>query len=191
MKNKQPSRERYRISKVRLCDGKSDLLLARLEDQVFHLTTATAFTEIKKTGGVLHNKEGRYGLNTSSERSFGRLMGYVCLFDLRDHSKETLKRILDDYYFLGPSWFEMARGAFKVAELRYLILHKNYYDRIIPNHAALDHLRTTGKYLHFVPNGEVWIEEQLPLEWIDTVISVTIRRPVSLMERTVESVYRD
>jgi hypothetical protein len=174
-------------------NGNTDSLLNQINGRVFHLTTATAFAAIRNSGKVLHNRAERFPLNTSSKQSFGRLMGYVCLFDLRDHSRSVFQRILDDYYFLGPPWFETECGRFMVSQLAYLILHPSYHGRLIANKAGHDHMRTTGQYLHFIPNGEVWIDNHLPLDWIDTVISATIRRPISQMERIVlrvDNLYR-
>jgi hypothetical protein len=171
-------------------DRATDPLRANLQDRVFHLTTAAAFTEIEREGKVLHNRENRFALNTSSKNSFGRLMGYVCLFDLRHHSQDVLDEIQDNYNFLGPSWFEIERDPLMVSELTYLLLHKDFYDQLIPNHAAFDHLRDTGEYLHYVPHGETWIKESLPLGWVDTVIFVTLRRSIDPFEKAVRASYR-
>jgi hypothetical protein len=171
-------------------DGETESLRAMLKGHVFHLTTAAAFAEIEREGKVLHNRENRFALNTSSERSFGRLMGYVCLFDLRHHNQDVLDEIQGNYNFLGPSWFEIERDAGMASELTYLILHEEFYNQLIPNHAAFDHLRDTGEYLHYVPHGETWIKESLPLGWIDTVIIVTFRRSIGPLEQAIRASYR-
>lgn len=180
------------MKKIRLiCEnGETESLQAMLKEKVFHLTTAAAFTEIERDGKVLHNRENRFPLNTSSQKSFGRLMGYVCLFDLRHHSQDIVDEIQGNYNFLGSSWFEIERDTEMVSELTYLILHEDFYDEVIPNRAALDHLKETGQYLHFVPHGETWIKECLPLCWVDTVIFSTLRRSISPFEKALHASYR-
>lgn len=152
-------------------------LLAHLKGKVFHLTTLSAFTAIRKTGKILHNKDCRFELNTSSKNSFGRLMGYVCLFDLQNDSAEVIQNILSSYYFLGPTWFEKTKKGWIVSQLAYLLLDPAYYDRIILNSWVHDHYRETGTYLQWIPHGEVWIDNHVPLDWIETVILANIRRP--------------
>lgn len=101
----------------------------------------------------------------------------MCLFDLRNQSPEVLQRILDDYYFLGPPWFEETRKGWRVSQLAYLVLDPAYYDQIIPNAKVHDHSRETGKYRHYIPHGEVWMDGHVPLEWIETVILAKILKP--------------
>jgi hypothetical protein len=156
---------------------KIDELLAHLRGKIFHLTTFSAFTAIRKTGKILHNKDGRFGLNTTLDFRFGRLMGNVCLFDLRDHSAEVSQRILDDYYFLDPTWFQEVKNGWIIYQVAYLVLDPASYEKIIPNHKVHEHGGETGKYLHFIPHGEVWIDDHVPLDWIETVILANLKRP--------------
>lgn len=181
-----------RMKKIRLiCEnGQTESLGAMIKGKVFHLTTAAAFTEIERDRKVLHNRENRFALNTSSQKSFGRLMGYVCLFDLRHHSQDIVDEIQDNYNFLGPSWFEIERDTEMVSELTYLILHEDFYDQLIPNRAALDHLKETGQCHHYVPHGETWIKECLPLSWVDTAIFATLRRSIGPLEQAIRASYQ-
>lgn len=163
------------MKKIRLTyeNGDTNDLRARLKGKVFHLTKYSSFTAIRRTGKILHNKDGRFGINTSSDNSFGRLMGYVCFFDLREHSNEIIERIHDDYPFSGPPWFERTRNGWTTSHIAYLLLNQVYYDRIIPNRTVHDYYNSTGQYLHFVPYGEVWIKDHVPLDWIESVILVS------------------
>ncbi len=157
--------------------GETDDLLARLRGRVFHLTTQAAYDAILKSGAILHNKDEKFRLNTSSENSFGRLMGYVCLFDIRNDSSEHIDHVLSCYYFLRPQWFGELQEDGTVWKLAYLILDSNHHDRLIPYAKVHDHHRTTGKFLQAIPNGEVWIEDRIPVDWIEEVLLVTIILP--------------
>jgi hypothetical protein len=157
-------------------NGDTDDLLARLKGRVFHLTTRTAYDAILKSGGITHNKDGRFKLNTSSEKSFGRLNGYVCLFDLRNDDQALLERVLNNYYFLGPPWFEKRQADCSVLDLAHLVLDPAYYDRLIPFARVHDHYRITGRLLQAIPHGEAWIEGHVPISWIEMVIFANVRR---------------
>jgi hypothetical protein len=89
------------FEKTKIEDRK--VLLDCLENQVFHVTTRAAFDGIQQTGEIKNNKSGTLPINTSSTASYGRLQGYVCLFDLRNKSEEVIRHTLECYYFLGPS----------------------------------------------------------------------------------------
>ena len=106
-------------------------------------------------------------------------MGYVCLFDLRNDHPDLIHGILECYTFLGPRWFGKQKKSWLVSELAYLLLDPSCYDRVIPNSRAHDHCKETGKYLQFIPRGEVWMEDHVPLDWVDTVIltKLTERAP--------------
>jgi len=104
-------------------------------------------------------------------------MGYVCLFDLRaDHVSETA---LSCYYFLGPHWFAQRRNGWIVTELAYLVLDPVCYDKLIPNCRAYAHYEATGRFPNYIPDAEVWIEDHVPLVWVNTVIlsKLTKRAP--------------
>lgn len=127
-------------------------LLKYLQDRVFHVTRHSSFTAIRRTRKILHNRAGQFKINTSSHNSFGRLMGYVCLMDLRDH-----------------------------------------YGHIIPNRRVHEHASREGKYRHFVPYGEVWLDNHVPLEWIESVLLVKRKMPAprpTSMAGVLEAVHR-
>jgi len=152
-------------------------LLDRLLGQVFHVTTRTAYEEIQRTGEISNNQTGSFPVNTSSQNSYGRLHGYVCLFDLRDDNPNNIQNTLDCYYFLGPTWFSTHSSKYITWDLVYFFLDPQYYNRLIPSSRVHDHYRETGDYLQAVPNSEVWIEDSIPLSWIDKVLLVKIKEP--------------
>ncbi len=159
-------------------DENTEPLLALLRGRVFHRTTAEAFTSIKRVGKVLHNRDKSLGTNTGSTNCFGGFHGLVCLLDLRDQNSETLDETLGRYAFLSPHLFETYGHTWTVAKVVYLLLHQDYLDEehIISNHAAVEYHRT-NPHLNYVPKTEVWIKDHIPLDWIDTSIFVTFRRP--------------
>jgi hypothetical protein len=71
------------------------VLLPRLRDRVFHVTSQENFEKIREAGAILHNRDERFPLNAASEASFGRRRGWVCLFDLCGCAKKVLDRTLD------------------------------------------------------------------------------------------------
>jgi hypothetical protein len=175
--------------------GNTDSLLAMLKGHVFHLTSATAYDEIKRAGKILNNKDGNLSMkngdicwNTSSEFSYGRMQGRVCLLDLRNPSVENVESICSRYAFLAPDWLETDRGTFKCSELTYLILHARYHKQLIYPSSATPPSTEHNKYL---PYGEVWIKDHIPLKWIDTVILATCC-PIhkTLLETALENAYK-
>ena len=144
-------------------------LLKRLLGTVFHLTTADAFPGIVRDGRVGHNRNGQYPLNCGSQRSFGRLHGYVCLFDLRNASpaKISLARELCD--FLYPDWLTGDRAENPV----YLVLRPEACHRLVPNASAYYACRAGGRALKYLPGAECWYPGNLPLEDIGEVLRLT------------------
>jgi hypothetical protein len=165
-----------RVVNISSKNGDTSDLLAALKGRVFHLTTQSIYDAILKLGEIVHNKDERFELNTSPQNSFGRLMGYVCFFDLRNDSPELLSRTLECYYFLGPSWFGNLSEAWTEWDLAYLILDPAYYDRLLPNNKVHEHYKETGKFLHAIPGAEVWIEDRVPITWIESVLLANIRK---------------
>jgi len=151
------------------------LLLDSLRNHVFHVTTRDAFKGIQQTGEISNNRAGVFPINTSSQGSYGRLHGYVCLFDLRNKSEETIQHTLDCYYFLGPTWFMKHGKRFLYWNLVYLFLKQEYHDLLIPNSKAFEHFRKTEEFLHTIPDTEAWIQERIPISWIEKALVVKIR----------------
>jgi len=158
----------------------ANYVLNRLRGRVFHVTTHEAYSKIEAAGEISNNKSAQFYINTNSQNSFGRLQGYVCLFDLRKDTPETISKTLDCYNFLGPTWFAKHTKKDTQWDLVYLSLSSKYYNRIIPNEAARKYSQHAGKTLDWIPETEVWIEEHLPLSWIDTTLIVKIKHPRDL-----------
>jgi len=172
-------------------DGNIESLLQILQGKVFHLTKQTSFQEIQKSGKICNNKDGRFGLNTSSGNSYGRRSGYVCFFDLRDKTEKTLKDILSCYYFLGPSWFMQDHGAYRETTLAYLILDPAHYNKLIPYEKAVKDFNRTSKWLQAIPHGEVWIADHVPITWISKAYFVRIRENVSPLARLINDAHHN
>lgn len=146
-------------------------LLGRLRGQVFHLTTVEALEAIRKTGAILHNRDGRFPINLASKHSFGREKGWVCLFDLRDPNEELLQNTLEKKYdFLGPSWFRNCTDDFVEWKLAYLFLDRSAWAGLVENDAA----KEEGPREHYLPEIEVWVPDKIPLEFIDKALHVKI-----------------
>jgi len=152
-------------------------LLNRLTGRVFHLTTRTSFAKIQENGAICNNKSGCYTIYTGSQNSYGRLLGCVCLFDLRGNNLEIIQNTLDCYYFLGPTWFSRHGRKYITWDLVYLFLDSKYHNRLIPNSMAYNHYMQTGQYLHAVSKLELWIENGIPLSWIENILLIKIKEP--------------
>ena len=164
-----------KIEKLQIDDREH--LLSRLTGRVFHVTTRLSYAKIQESEKICNNKSGCYPIYTGSQNSYGRLLGCVCLFDLRGNNSEIIQQALDCYYFLGPTWFSKHGRKHITWDLAYLFLDSKYYNRLIPNSIVHEHYRQTGKCLQAVPKSEVWIENSIPLSWIENVLLVKIKEP--------------
>jgi len=148
--------------------------LNRLRGKVFHLTTKKAFEKIKTDGFIFNNKNGRFGLNTSSENSFGREQGWICFFDLRNKSDQDIEETLIRYNFLGPSWFCEYGVEFSEMNMAYLILNSSSYDKLIRNESPKSSWIENKKGMMYIPETECWYPGDLPLSFIKETIVVRI-----------------
>lgn len=155
-----------------------DEVMLHLRGQVFHMTTEKAFKNIIKTSYIYNNKNGRFPLNTSSEKSFGRNNGWVCLFDFRMKSDAVIHKTKSCYYFLGPSWFwtdfkRHQKYLTQKLSIAYLILNPSYYNKLVPNSAAS---RSCGQY---IPDTECWFHGDISIAYIDKVVMLKAYRSIS------------
>jgi hypothetical protein len=88
-----------------------------------------------------------------------------------------MQNTLERYYFLGPTWFSRHGRKYIHWDLAYLFLHAHYYDRLVPSSRVDEHDRQTAQYLQAIPHAEAWIENKIPLEWIERALLVKIREP--------------
>jgi hypothetical protein len=147
-------------------DPDRDILFTRLAGKVFHLTTEKAFPAIVHDGKIGHNREAKYPLNSGSKKSFGRVHGYVCLYDLREASPRRLSLTRELCDFLHPDWLAEEGGKHPV----YLVLRPEALDRLVPNPSAFHFCRATGKHLKYLPKTECWHPGDLPLRDVAEVL---------------------
>jgi hypothetical protein len=166
-----------------------DVLPRLLMGRVFHLTTRTAYNDILRAGEISNNQSGHLPVNTSSKGSFGRLLGYVSLFDLRASTPEIIQKTLDCYDFRGPSWFARYGRKYTHWNLAYLFLNSEYYDQLIPNAMVHEHYKKTGRYLLAIPDSEVWVDQKIPLDWIGQVLIVNIKEQAPGRSTPAEKLY--
>lgn len=139
-----------------------------MRGQVFHLTTKDAFCAILRDAAIGHNRGARYPLNHGSAGSFGRLQGYVCLYDLRGASPQRLALTRKLCDFLYPAWLAEGRGQ----NLVYLHLRPEAFPRLVPNATAFHLGRLTGRIWKYLPGAECWYPGDLPLSEVGEVLHV-------------------
>ena len=149
-----------------------DKLLNELRYSIFHLTNYTNFKNIQKDGVIFNNKDKILPLNTSSEGSFGRRKGWICLFNLIDCSNKIIKDELIKYNFLDSQVINSPR--FNDNPI-YLILNPKYYDEIIQNEFARKNYIINGQPTLYIPFVECWYPSDLPLEKINKVLIVNFK----------------
>ena len=142
-------------------------ILSFLKGNVFHLTTKSSFEKIIECGFLLNNKNAQFKMNPSSQKSFGRSCGYICFFDLRNIHNINIDDILDRYNFINPNWFKKRHDDILLWELAYMVLKSEKYEKLIPSQDALKHYFESGEFLQAIPKVEVWIDNFVPIEWIE------------------------
>jgi hypothetical protein len=153
-----------------------DELLTHLKGQVFHLTTERAFIDINKSGYIFNSKDSRFPSTWNPAKTFGGIRGYICLFDLRDKTEDIINDTLSKYDFLNPTpWFEEYEEPFFKLYLAYLILNPAYYNKLIPNEAAIDYEKETSRNFQYIPTTECWFENELPIGYINKLLLVHIK----------------
>jgi len=154
------SHARHLRAKVLRINGSEleEELLPLLRENVFHVTTARAYWQIRRDGVIRSNQDGRFRFTyPQSGRSYGRQHGLVSLFDLRDKTDEAVRSTLDKFYFLRPG------ESLPV----FLILSEAAYTRVIeppPSMAAFEY-----KYI-WIPESEAYYPGDLPLPEIASAI---------------------
>ncbi|MFT4578867.1 MAG: hypothetical protein ACI9UO_001693 [Nitrospinales bacterium] len=135
-------------------------LLPQLRETVFHVTSGSGLKKILAEKKILPNINNCFEYShLQSKNSFGIKKGYVCLFDLRDKTAQTLEQTLDYQYFLSNhNWNINA----------FLILDVAAHKDLIPNEAAV------GSNKMHIPEVEVWSSTPIPLTKISNIIEVQI-----------------
>jgi hypothetical protein len=146
-----------------------DQLYAMLDGRVFHITPYKRYAQIKKTGFIIANHDGKLGFNFS-EKSFGRHNGWVCLFDFRT---EVEKIAGDPFCRWGFFFRNQERFGNK---LSFLFLDTACHERLIRWDAATKE----QEYTQRIPHAECWYPGSVPLDAIVDLIHIQIiRRPLT------------
>lgn len=160
-----------KIQKLNFSEERPENLLSLLKGNVFHITKQESYEQIIQDGKINNNKERVYELNTASQNSYGRNLGYVCLFDLRKHNYDHIPNTLDCYNFLGPSWFKSIYVDYCEYKMAYFILGEKFHSNLILYKDA----NLKGPMNQAAPHTEAWIENDITLEWISNIYLVSIR----------------
>jgi hypothetical protein len=161
--------------------GKNDLqLLGKISckkqrEKVFHVTTTVAYGRILKEGFIIGNQDEKYPLNAGSLKSFGRRLGWICLFDLRGKSDKQIEDALTAYYFLAPGWFKEYFRDYTESRLVYLFVSATYHDQLAPNQEGRKSWNDSSGYVQYIPNVECWFPGQMSIGLIEKAICVRIR----------------
>lgn len=147
-------------------------LLNELRGNIFHFTTYESYIQIQEDGVLFNNKEERFPLNTSSEGSYGRLMGWICLLSLRNLSDKIIKESIMKYDFLDS---RIIYNSHLINKYVYLILNPEYHDEIIQNDFARKNYVIDGQPTLYIPFVECWYPGNLPLEKIIKVLIVNYK----------------
>jgi len=139
-------------------------LLPILKGKVFHVTSYVRFKKIQEDGLIRSHIKKKHGRTFAYENSYGRLRGYVCLFDLRNKKKSEINHGLDCFYFLGHRLLSKKQT--------HLIIKEEYYSKLIDT----QHAKAEVKFSElFVPHIECWYPANLPLSNIQEVVVVNIK----------------
>lgn len=153
------------------------VLLPLLRGTVFHVTSTTGFDAIEQSGIISSNRHGELPFTfPQSSNSYGRNLGYVCLFDLRDVSDEIIADGLKKFYFLQPT----------PADPAFLFIAPTEAERIVPWTAA-----PIGAMA--IPHVEAWYPSDLSLSALSHALVVTIEPDDvdSAYRRTLRSLVED
>lgn len=142
-------------------------LLPKLLGRVFHVTSQERYEAILRVGYVRSNQDGALGDTfPQSKISIARKRGFVCLFDLRNPSREALEWGLGCFYFLAPN----PLGDY----LAFLVLSPTAYSQMI----SWSDIRETLEIGAFhIPDIECWFPSDVPLAVIERVVFVRVIRP--------------
>ena len=139
-------------------------ILPLLKEKVFHVTSSEAYQAIVKDGMIKPNINACFKYTfPQSEISYGVKRGYICLFDLRNKSDDFIEESLMKFYFLKPSYYQDISI--------FLILSPRSYSCLIYWTQAKEEIGYSEMYIPYV---ECWYPSDIPLEYIDEIIEVTI-----------------
>ncbi len=146
-----------------------------LEGTVFHVTTKQALDGIVMAKKILQNSNRHFPFTHSqSMNCFGRMHGYVCLFDWRNVTHDLA---CNPFYFLAD------KHDINV----FMVLDFNAYGDLIPNHIKRDPYKETC-----IPKIEVWYPTDISLSKISSILEVQIiNKPDNFLLNAIEQAFPD
>lgn len=142
----------------------SEVLLPKLLEHVFHFTTSKSWEQIRACGQIDINQDGKFGeTSIHSEKSMGRHLGAICLFDLRNQSKKILAEDKILYDFLERRWEQKPSY--------FLFLRESLYPALL----TLDKIDPDLKEkMMYIPEIESWHLGKLSLNHIEMIYRVQV-----------------
>ena len=141
-------------------------VLPLLKNKVFHVTSFNSYKSIIKDGCIKNNKNRDYSYTfPQSEISYGRLRGYICLFDLRNISDEIIEdqRKCLDFLIFEP---------IKYKSIAYFIISPTKYSKIISFSDACKNINLRQKPEMIIPKVESFYPENINIEYVEQIIIV-------------------
>jgi hypothetical protein len=160
-------------------DELQEKLLPLLRDNIFHVTSRSAFQKIIKSKYIKSNQTGEFPFTfLQSQISYGRNRGYVCLFDLHFRNEEEIKNAISFFNHISPR--KLGNN------LAFLILDEIHNNKLISYKTAYSEVEYREMY---IPKIECWYPGDLPIGHIKEVIKVSIqRRPPSMWVNIAEKI---
>jgi hypothetical protein len=136
-------------------------LLPRLLGRVFHVTTREAYPRILLDRLIKSDKAGDFSFTwETSEFSYFRKRGCVCVFDLRSATREQVNEALPKCNFLNKEVF--------------LLLKESCHERLIPWTVANSDVGFREMYVPYVEAG---YPDAISLDDVEHVLQVEIEVP--------------
>jgi hypothetical protein len=141
------------------------IVLPLLRGRVFHVTDAATVESIARSGRIYSNQQAHFTLAFGSTNSYGRIRGWVSLFDLSNTADAEIKEALVCYYFLRVFHFERTH-------ICLLFIAENAWPSLIHWQRAREDVSGKEMYIPFV---EAWYPGDIPLDLISDSLVVTIQ----------------
>ncbi len=154
-------------------------VLPLLRGQVFHVTKLQTFDSIRTTGSIKNNRDGQFRFTYGqSANSYGRVRGWVSLFDLRNATDAEIDEALLKYYFLNPFFDESTHVYLFISECAWPYLIS--WERAKQEKAWKE---------MFIPDVETWYPGDIPISLVSDALVVTVQtREDSLVAQLREAI---
>ncbi len=160
-----PSERKLEID-YRECE---DLLLPLLMEKVFHVTSASNYEKIIKSGQILPNTKNQRPYNQGSDNSCFNELGCVSLVDLRNICIDKINEGLDKYRFVNPPHTDN--------NPIFLVLLAEVCGSLIPwNECNKRSMNVKNQVVPYIEAGHIG---PIELHDIDFVLKVSIERKTS------------